>query len=456
MLVYVYHEVMLDIIKKISPFLVLILSKYDAPMNPVVRLPVLNNESDPHSIDTPPILQPHAGVTVNLAALRFNYNHVKTVIGAGRICAAVVKANAYGLGAAPCAVTLLRAGCRHFFVAYLNEALDVKRALLDAVHKESLPLTFGFADNPKSENHVHIYVFNGCIPGQEPTFLSEGIIPVLTCARKIMRWSDLSREHQRLYNNKLPAIIHIDTGLNRTGVRHDEVITAKMCAALDHLNVHIIMSHLASSDDMHSSYNMQQRDIFKQVSDGLIGHLGYRPILSLANSNAIGQLDESYLFDMVRPGSALYGLSPSFSSTRTVLYLWATIYQEKYVKKGESIGYAQSYIAPRDMTLAITAVGYADGVSRRMNDEGRSPYAIIAGHRAPIVGRISMDVLALDVTDIPKDHVYEGARVDFINETITMEQFAAWGKTFTYEAQLALGGRLEKNYVDDDGEVLAF
>lgn len=374
----------------------------------------------------------HAGLTIDLSALRYNYCYVRDKIGHDRICAGVVKANAYGLGAVACAQALFQEGCRHFFVAYLDEALEVKAAL-QTYSKDAL-------------DDTHIYVFNGCMLGEEDTFAHEHIIPVLTCPLKLARWSKLSRSR----DHKLPAVIHIDTGINRTGLRADELLSPALCDDLNHVDVRIIMSHFASSDDIHSAFNAIQRDRFYDTVEKLVLNLGYRPKLSLANSNAIGQLDASHWGDIVRPGSALYGLSPSFSTqTRPVLSLWSTIFQEKFIKKGESVGYAQTYYASRDMRLGIVAIGYADGVSRRTNQNGDAPYAMIHDHKAPIIGRISMDVLALDITDIPPHLTTEGSVVEFINKDISVDQFAVWVNTFVYEAQLYLGGRLKKKYINN-------
>lgn len=406
--------------------------------------PLYDAHPSEHSIEAPD----HAGMTIDLRSIVHNYRCVETIIGPNRLCGAVVKADAYGLGAAPCSIALFQAGCRHFFVAYLEEALTLKQALQNYAQQSKTTITVDFArKRPDGDTtSVAIYVFNGPLLGQEHTFIQQAITPVLISAEQVRRWAACITHDGQKY----PAVLHIDTGLNRTGIRYDEVLTPDLQKYLQHIPLFMLMSHVTSSDEKDNLFNATQRDRFLDTADKIIAFLKYRPLLSLSNSNAIGQLDDSYALDMVRPGSALYGLSPSFKHLKPVVRLWARIVQTKPVYKGETIGYAQTYTATQDMRIGILAAGYADGISRRITNDHFDAYGMLGSYHTPIIGRISMDVLAVDVTHIPSELVYEGARVEFINDQIPMEQFAKLSGTFPYEAQINLGGRLKKQYIEID------
>jgi len=352
-------------------------------------------------------------LTVSLSALKDNYRTLANRAGHAE-CAAVVKADAYGVGLAQAARAFAEAGAKTFFVAQLSEAVAL-RSILNEVSQA-----------------FDIYVFAGLRAGQEETFTGHEIRPVLNSLAQLDLWS---------VQSALPAALHLDTGMNRLGLSEADV--AELINQPDRLkkiDLRLIMSHLACADTPDHPLNRQQLDRFNRLRD----QLPDTPA-SLANSAGIF-LGAEYHFDMVRPGIGLYGGNPQPSSplpVKPVVGIDATILQTRDVSSGETIGYGATFTAKRPTRLAILSLGYADGMIRALSNTG---WLNIDGMRAPFVGRVSMDLIAVDVTDIPLDRCRAGTRITVVGDTPDLNDLADAAGTISYEFLTLLGQRYERQY----------
>lgn len=353
-------------------------------------------------------------LTIDLAALVANYRLL--VEQAPAPVAAVVKADAYGLGVDAVAPALAVAGCRTFFVAHLSEAAKLVSLL---------PL------------EARIFVLNGLAPGRETACAGLGAVPVLNSLEQARRWSTLADTLGR----RLPAAIQVDSGMSRLGLSPDEV---EMLAASPHLlaplDVRLVMSHLACADDPASPANAPQHVRFA----ALAARLPAAP-WSLANSGGLF-LAGGYAHDLARAGIALYGGAPQGGSAnpmRAVVSLDARVIQIRSIGAGEGVGYGLSFIAETPRRLATIAVGYADGWPRALGNRGA---AYVGRRRVPIVGRVSMDSIILDVTDVPEQTLAEGDSVELLGPHQSIDDVAADAGTIAYEILTNLGRRYERRY----------
>ncbi len=350
---------------------------------------------------------------VDLPQIRVNYDALKLKVGAAKI-GACVKADAYGLGAVPVAKTLYGAGCRIFFVATAGEG----KMLRDGVGPNAA-----------------IYVLNGPAPRDKGVLLGAKLKPVINSLEQARYWADVARS----INEPPYTAIHIDTGMNRLGLSFDDVVEMgrdkSMWAAL---NPEWVMSHLACASDAENPMNKTQLQRFRKAA----AQLPLTP-LSLANTAGI-YLGKPYHFQMVRPGIGLYGgvatNNPQDEIGRPVATLMAPILQVKWVKAGESIGYNGSYVAPRDMRVAIVGAGYADGVPVSQSNNGT---AILHDEEVKIVGRVSMDLTMIDATDANLS-VEVGGVVIFLGNHLEAEADSAG--TINYELLARLGQRCRRDY----------
>jgi len=339
--------------------------------------------------------------TVDLDALAANYETLRAH-SAGAEVAGLLKANAYGLGAAHVAMRLWQCGARSFFTAGVAGA-DAIRALL-----------------PGSD----VYVLDGCRAGDALHLVEAGLTPVLNSLEQV--------EHWRAAAPGRPAALHFDTGMNRLGVRVEEAEDI----ARSGLPVSLIMSHLACGDDPDSPMSRRQLETFREVRT-----LFPDARASLANSGGIFQGPE-FAFDMTRPGCSMYGGGPfgrPDDRIAPVATLEAEILQVRRVPKGESVGYAASYTAPRDMVVATVGAGYADGVLRSYQPRAQVWFE---GALRPVVGRISMDTLAVDMTDCPGAR--PGAFVELFGKNRMLDDAAAAAGTISYELLTSVGTRVER------------
>lgn len=326
-----------------------------------------------------------------------------------------MKADAYGLGADRVVPALATAGCRRFFVAHLDEALDI------------LPHV------PPGE----VAVLNGLMAGTEKTFVETGIVPVLNRIDEIDRWRMTAADHGR----PLPAFVHIDTGMNRLGLPAGELdLLAAEPGRLDGIRVLAWMSHPASADDPDNPMTGRQIARFRSA----LSRLPPAPA-SLANSPALF-LGPEWRFDLVRPGSALYGINPTPKAEnpmRPVLRMAARVLQVRHVDSPMTVGYGAAHSVMRPGRVATVAVGYADGYSRSLSGAG---HVFVAGFLAPVIGRVSMDLLTVDVTDVPDAHMRPGTFVEIIGPHRPVDQVAREAGTIGYEILARLGRRFHRMY----------
>jgi len=350
---------------------------------------------------------------VNLDNLRYNYESLKKRAGAAKIGASV-KADAYGLGAVHVGRALYGAGCRIYFVATAGEGKILREAI-----------------GPNAA----IYVLNGPAPRDKGVLLGAKLKPVINSLEQAKFWAQVSRD----VNEPPYTAIHIDTGMNRLGFDEEDFKAFVRDKSLwKALHPEWVMSHLACAPDKDHPLNAKQLARFKRTA----AQLPLTP-LSLANTAGI-YLGKPYHFQMVRPGIGLYGgyatTSPEQEDIRPVVTLLAPILQIRNITKGETIGYNASYTAPRDMTIAIIGAGYADGVPVLSSNKG---YATLHDERVPIVGRVSMDITMVDITDVHMRKEIGGVIVFRGDQLETEAQTIG---TINYEMLTRLGQRCRRAY----------
>ena len=356
-----------------------------------------------------------AWLTVDLNALAANLAHLKALSGEAEV-APVVKADAYGLGLEAVAGRLWAEGARSFFVARTAEGESLRRFLGEA-------------------RQACIYVLDGCTSGAGPRLEAAGLTPVLNSLPQIEEWAAHSRGRRR----RLGAALHIDTGLNRLGLRIEEACSvAQARDRLGDLDLELVISHLACADDPHSPMNARQAIAFEEAAAVFPGVRR-----SLANSAGV-LLGAAFLHDLVRPGLALYGGGPSGRPDPELLAvatLDAPILQVRSVRPGESIGYGATCIVDSPLRAAVVALGYADGVLRAGSPRG---YGWANGAACAFLGRISMDLIALDVTGC---EATPGDRVELFGVNILLDHAAAAAGTIAYELLTRVGPRVHRRYL---------
>ncbi|HEY0270545.1 MAG TPA: alanine racemase [Sphingomonas sp.] len=356
-----------------------------------------------------------AVLTIDLAAITANYRLIAAKVTPARV-AAVVKADAYGLGAAAVSTVLAEAGCRDFFVAQLSEAIDLGPAL------------------PRD---ARLYVLNGLQPGAEAVCAGIGAIPVLNALHQVERWSALARASGR----RLPAVLQVDSGMSRLGLPPTEVdALASAPDRLDGIDLRLIISHLACADDGEASANDAQTRAFAAITARFPG-----VPRSLDNSGG-AFLPRADHFDLVRAGIALYGGAPRLghpNMMRPVVSLHARIVQVREIAAGTGVGYGLTSIGDHPRRIATIAVGYADGWPRHLGNRGA---AFIGGIRVPIAGRVSMDSITLDVTGVPDAALLPGAPVELLGPNQGIDDVAADAGTISYEILTRLGHRYARDY----------
>ncbi len=384
---------------------------------------------------------------IDLDAIAANYRLLRRHAGGART-AGVVKANGYGLGAVQVARRLAEEGCDLFFVAHLNEALELR-------------------DHGHLPGHPDIAVLNGVAPGTEQAFASHNLIPVLNTLQDVERWVGAVGDH--------PAILQVETGMNRLGMPADEWETLLGRDALfNGLNLFAVMSHLACADDPDHPLNARQIARFREI----VSHLRGVPA-SLANSAATLTLPETR-FDIARPGIALYGSSPLNGVSAEglglapVVRLRARILQVRTIDTGESVGYGATYVAPAPRRIATVSTGYADGLQSCLGHKGMVRFR---GYPVPLAGRVSMDLLAVDITDALGDNRNAGSAnlaflaglfggrtseapddelagddgfVELIAGNGAVDALAEAAGTIGYEILTALGQRYSRQYLTSE------
>ena len=361
-------------------------------------------------------------LTIDLAALRKNYRKIKS-LAKNASCAAVVKADAYGIGTRRAVAALAAEGCDTFFIATLDEARQVRQVAPQAT----------------------IYALNGLLPGTEALYAEIGLRPILGSLAEIGDWAAFAREH----SERLAAALHIDTGMNRLGLQVADIDRlVRSPSLLEDFDVALVMSHLACADDPDNPRNETQRLAF----DALRARLSDAPA-SLANSGGVF-LGAAYHYDMVRPGIALYGGRAARVGSQPmapVVRLESRILQIKQAEAGETVGYGATRMLKRSTRIAIVATGYADGYARVLgsSDARNGALAYLGDHEAPILGRISMDLIAVDVTGIPDELAVRGAFIELLGDQVGVDDLADIAGTIGYEVLTNLGQRYHRVYLDD-------
>jgi alanine racemase len=358
-----------------------------------------------------------ARLTVRLGAVVSNFRVCQRLAGPAAV-AAVVKADAYGLGAKHISEALSRAGCDTFFVARAEE---------------------GVALRPTAP-HARIFVLDGAVADCVPALISHRLTPVLNSLSQMAGWRAAAKETRTI----LDAAIHIDTGMNRLGLPGDELslLAAEWTKRVEGLRPVLVMSHLACADDPESKMNGVQLERFRTA-------LAMLPSLpaSLASSGGV-LLGKTYAFDLVRPGIGLYGgniQNMPVNPFSVAAALTARILQVRRVDSGGSVGYGATFLTKRPSVLATVALGYADGLMRAIGNRG---HAAVGRALAPVLGRVSMDLTTLDVTDIPSEYLGPDAEAEFFGETISLEEAARAGNTASYEILASLTPRVLRHYVE--------
>jgi alanine racemase len=363
---------------------------------------------------------PETGGTlkIDLAAIEANWRTLSRQVRAAE-CAAVVKDNAYGLGLEPVAAKLAQAGCKTFFVADLAEARRLRSRAREAA----------------------IYVLNGFSPESGPGFIEAGARPVINSTTELAEWDAFVAER----NWRGGAALHVDTGMNRLGIPVDEAMALAPRVQTDNHGITLLMSHLACAEIPDHPLNAAQIRLFSEV------RLLFRGIpASLANSSAIFLGDAAHC-DLARPGAALYGINPTPgrpNPMQSVVELSGRILQIRSVDRGQSVGYGATWTAKRRSRVAVAAVGYADGLPRALSgiNAARTGMASVAGKRCPLVGRISMDLICIDITDLSEGAVHRGDDATFIGAGLLIDDVAACAGTIGYEILTHLGARCHLVY----------
>jgi alanine racemase len=353
-------------------------------------------------------------LTIDLAALRANWRALAKRSGSAST-GAVVKADAYGLGIEPVVRALAAEGCDTFFVALIEEGLRARSVAPDAA----------------------VYVLNGPFPGTAPLYAAGNLRPILGSMAEVEEWASFQQP------GKPPAAIHVDTGMNRLGVTLAEArILAGRTDLLRAIRPSLVMSHLACSDDPDNRTNPAQLERFREV-----GSLFPGVAASLANSGGI-LMGRDYAFDLTRPGIALYGGRASIvmPPLTPVVTLEARVVLVREADAGDTIGYGATETLKRRSRIAVLSAGYADGFHRAAGSSDARPGARvhIRGKFAPLVGRVSMDLMTADVTSIPE--VQRGDWAELFGSHIPVDEAAGHAGTLGYEFLTGLGRRYERVY----------
>ena len=378
--------------------------------------PVIDDASDGLPSAGPPEAEVGAVLTVDCAAIARNWKKLSNH-AAPADCAAVVKADAYGCGIEPVTTALYAAGCRVFFVAQIAEARTLRENLPDAI----------------------IYVTNGIPNGAAPLFAEINAQPVIGNLAELAEW-DAFRTANKWEGG---AALHFDTGMNRLGLDVQEAAAIAERTKMANHGISLVMSHFSASDEPDHPLNATQTQLMRDVRQL------FRNIpISLANSSGI-YLGAGAHFDMVRPGIALYGGNPTpwtDNPMEPVVRLTARIVQTRIIPSGATVGYNPSWTAKRETRVAIAATGYADGYPRPAGTSNTltGGQAIVGGQRCAVIGRVSMDLVAIDVTDVPEHGKRRGDLVTLLGEGIGIDELAMWGRTISWDVLTRLGKRAHR------------
>jgi alanine racemase len=361
--------------------------------------------------------------TIDLAALRSNFAQVRKLVGPRVKICSIIKANAYGHGAVACAQALAKAGSDGFGVATVEEAIELREA----------------------EIRGPILVLTAICPEQLDEFLRHDLTPAISDLQTLAAIDKL------LFGKRAPVFgfhLKVDTGMGRLGLLHSEIDSwLPELISLRGLHLAGLFSQLAHAERADDEFTLSQVDHFQNVVERIADAGFPPPLLHLANSAGIIGVPEAH-GTMVRPGIMLYGCCPAPEMAREVelkpVLAWHTrILQIKELPAGASVGYGRTFTAKRNSRIAALPVGYADGYHRLLSNRGA---VLVRGKRAPIAGRISMDLTMIDVTDIAE--IAQGDEVVLIGrqgaEQISADEVAGWAETISYEVLTSISARVPR------------
>jgi alanine racemase len=381
----------------------------------LVRAPVA---ADDAGMDTGPGEAEAGGIlTIDLAAIAANWRSLRARAAPAH-CAAVIKADAYGCGIEEVAPALAKAGCATFFAAHLSEARRARAVAQDAA----------------------IYVLNGLLPGTADVYAQANLRPVIGSHAELEEWAAF----RAASGWRGEAALHFDTGMSRLGFPREEAAQVASTLRGEH-GIALVMSHFACSEEIHP-LNDIQIERFAAIRTHFPGVAG-----SLCNSSGIFLRSAAH-HDLVRPGVALYGASPTPDKPnpmQPVVFLEGRIVQTRDIPQGATVGYSATWTAKRATRLALVSVGYADGFLRAASATDARPgaEAIIAGQRCPLAGRVSMDLTAFDITEVATP-VLRGDTATLLGREIGVDDLAARAGTIGYEVLTGLGRRYRRIYRD--------
>ena len=366
----------------------------------------------------PSVAETGGTLSIDLAAIVANWQTLARQLITVE-CAAVVKANAYGLGLKPVVTALARAGCKTFFVADVAEARTVRASARAAT----------------------IYVLHGFTLECADRFVELDARPVINSMTELAEWDTFAAAR----GLQSGAALHVDTGMHRLGVSLAEAVALAPRAQTQNHGISLLLSHLACADIAEHPLNARQLQLFRELRTLYSGVPA-----SLANSSGIF-LGDTMHFDLARPGAALYGVNPTPgrpNPMKSVVDLTGRIVQIRNVARDQTIGYGATWTARRNCRIAVVALGYADGLLRAgsASDEHPGGSAIVAGKKCPIVGRISMDLITLDISDIADSAVRRGDFATLIGGELSIDEVAAAAGTIGYEILTRLGPRCHLIY----------
>ena len=355
------------------------------------------------------MIKHNAILEVNLKNLEHNYKKLSNIVNKS-ICAATIKADAYGIGALKIFETLYKINCRHFFVATTEEALEIRKKKLSA----------------------NLYVLNGLENNKLSVFSNNNIIPIINDKDEY----DVICKNIKKFK-KLKFGIHVDTGLNRLGLSLNELLKINF----NQNNVHILISHLSSADQSKNNYNILQNNKFKEAINLKI-NAKYNSF-----SNSMGLiLGKNYHYDMVRPGISLYGghfNTKMKKIIKPVITLKGKILQIKEINKNEYVGYNRTFKTNKKIKVAIIGIGYADGISRSLSNKGN---IYMNNHTFKILGRVSMDTITIDITKNNKS-LKVGGYMELINHKNGIDKIAKECNTISNEILTSISKRVKRIYV---------
>lgn len=356
------------------------------------------------------MLDSSAILEINTKNILKNYKTLSRIAN-NSISGATIKANAYGLGDLKVFNLLYNIGCKHFFVATLEEALNLR----------------------KKYKKGNIYILNGVEENQIGITQVKNLIPIINSV------NELQILNKKFSNSKygIKVGVHIDSGINRLGIKTNDLKNYN----IDNLNIYILISHLASSDEKNNKYNYLQNKKFINSFKNFKS-VKYK---SLVNSMGI-MLDKKFHYDIIRPGISLYGghYNTIFKKIiKPVIKLKARVLQIKDLEKNEFVGYNQTYKTTKSTTIAILGIGYADGISRKLSNKGKVYYQ---KKQFNIIGRVSMDSITIDITKYKKI-IKKGLYMELINNEYDIEKMAKECGTISNEILTSISSRVKRKYI---------